>query len=193
MNYQVDARGKNCPMPVLMAKTEADSKKEAFSVIVDNQIAVENLKRFAGSSGYAVTVDAAGSDFEVHFKKSQASLEETHLTDDKSWAIFVSKDQIGEGDFELGVSLLKMFFYTLTQDSNLPDCILFMNSGVKAAVENEQVVEHLKDLHEKGVEILICGTCLNFYEIANKVQVGTVSNMYDIVDTMKAVNKVVSI
>lgn len=193
MRYQIDARGKSCPVPVILAKKEADNGREDFSVIVDNQISVENLKRFGSNSGYETTVNEKGIEFEVSFLKSQDVCDSIQQTGNGAWAVFVGKERIGEGDPELGASLIKMFFYTLTQDSNIPRYIIFMNSGVKIPVENEQVVEHLKDLNGRGTKILTCGTCLNYYEIADKLQVGAVSNMYDIVDAMKAVNKVISV
>lgn len=193
MSYQIDARGKSCPVPVLMAKKEVDNGREDFSVIVDNQTSVENLKRFGSNSGYETAVNEKGSEFEISFVKSQNICDSAQTPENGTWAVFIGKERIGEGDPELGESLMKMFFYTLTQDNNIPRCILFMNSGVKIPVENEQAVEHLKALNEKGTEILICGTCLNYYEIADKLQVGTISNMYDIVDAMRTVNKVITI
>ena len=194
MNYQIDARKKTCPIPVVMAKKEVDNGKENFSVIVDNQTAVENLKRFGSNSGYETTVKEAGADFEVNFIRFQGSCDSLMpFPGNKDWAVFIGKERIGEGDLELGTSLLKMFLYTLAQDANTPKYILFINTGVKIPVENEQIIEHLKVLQEKGTEILVCGTCLNFYEISEKLQVGTISNMYDIVDAMKLVDKVITI
>ena len=88
---------------------------------------------------------------------------------------------------------MKMFFYTLSEDNNLPKSILFMNSGVKVATLNEQAIEHLKVLENKGVDILVCGTCLNFYGLENELAVGRISNMYDITNAMKTAAKVITI
>lgn len=192
MNHQIDARGKNCPIPVVMAKKEVDSGRDIFSVLVDSQTAVENLKRFGNSSGYETTLSEKGSDFEISFEKSQDSNGEILSQVNKIWAVFIGREGIGDGDMELGTSLLKMFFYTLAQDDNIPKYILFMNAGVKVPTENEQVVEHLKALQQMGAEILVCGTCLNFYGLADKLQVGAISNMYDIAGAMKVVDKIVS-
>ena len=109
------------------------------------------------------------------------------------WSVFVGREIIGDGDPELGASLMKMFFYTLTQSDDLPASILFMNGGVKLPVHNEQIAGHLRELSSKGVEILVCGTCLNFYHLAEQLQVGTVSNMYEIVERMKQAGKVISL
>ena len=111
----------------------------------------------------------------------------------KNWALFVGKDFIGDGSEELGTSLMTMFFYTLAESNDAPRYILFMNSGVKLPVENDQVVEHLKALQEKGSEILVCGTCLKFFGIADNLKIGTVSNMYDISERMHLADKVITL
>ena len=84
-------------------------------------------------------------------------------------------------------------FYTLAESNDAPRYILFMNSGVKLPVENDQVVEHLKALQEKGSEILVCGTCLKFFGIADNLKIGTVSNMYDISERMHLADKVITL
>lgn len=192
MNHQVDAREKACPIPVVMAKNEVDSGRKIFSVLVDNHTAVENLKRFGNNSGYQTTILEKESGFEIIFEKFKDCSDKIFSQDIKSWAVFIGREGIGDGDIELGVSLMKMFFYALTQDGNIPKYILFMNAGVKIPTDNEQVIEHLKEMQQMGAEILVCGACLNFYEITDKLKVGIVSNMYDIAGAMKVVDKVVS-
>ncbi|MEG1028345.1 MAG: sulfurtransferase-like selenium metabolism protein YedF, partial [Oscillospiraceae bacterium] len=111
----------------------------------------------------------------------------------KNWAVFVGKDVIGDGEKELGTNLIRMFFYTLSQEADVPKYILFMNSGVNLPALDSQVIEHLTALESKGTEILICGTCLNYYKIADTPKVGKISNMYDIVSKMKAADKVITL
>lgn len=190
---QVDARGKACPIPVVMAKKETEKGIENFTILVDNQTAMENLKRFGNSSGYKTTVSEKGSDFEIFFAKSEDSCGCTVIENFRDWAVFVGKEGIGDGEPELGTSLMKMFFYTLAQENDIPSYILFMNAGVKVPVENEQVVEQLKVLSEMGTQILVCGTCLNYYKLTDKLQIGNVSNMYDITSAMKTVEKVITL
>lgn len=193
MNKIIDARGKNCPIPVIMAKKEIDSNIDFFTLLVDNETAVENLKRLANNSDYETKIVEDNSDFKVEFTREASTDRETKKDSDKTWAVFVGREGIGDGDIELGSSLLKMFFYTLTQDENIPSYILFMNDGVKATTNNDQVIEQLITLSEMGAVILVCGTCLNYYNITDKLKVGTVSNMYDIVNAMKAVDKVITL
>ena len=137
---------------------------------------------------------ARDGNFHVSFTgegASAACCEETAKP--KNWALFVGKDFIGDGSEELGTSLMTMFFYTLAESNDAPRYILFMNSGVKLPVENDQVVEHLKALQEKGSEILVCGTCLKFFGIADNLKIGTVSNMYDISERMHLADKVITL
>lgn len=195
MNQFVDALGKACPPPVILAKKEIDAGNTAFVVAVDNEIAVENLKKLADSQGYTASVETRDGNFHVSFTGEGAQPVHTAGDDSKpkNWALFVGKDFIGDGSYELGNSLMTMFFYTLSESADVPRYILFMNSGVKLAVENDQVIEHLHTLQEKGAEILVCGTCLKFFEMADKLQIGSVSNMYDISERMHMADKVITL
>ena len=195
MTKIVDAKGKNCPIPVVMAKKEIDAGCPEFTVEVDNQTAVENLKKLAKNQGYSSSVSEAEGVYYVDFVQDCEACNALLDSDkpQKSWAVFVPRDTVGDGAEELGKSLMKMFFYTLSQSDDLPDCILFMNAGVKLPVGDEQVIEHLKSLAEKGVDILVCGTCLNFYGLSQDLKIGTVSNMYDIVSRMQKADKVLTV
>lgn len=108
------------------------------------------------------------------------------------YAVFIGRETIGQGDDELGRNLMRMFLYTLTESDELPAYILLMNGGVKLAVEDDQAIDHLKLLKEKGVTILVCGTCLNYFGLTDYLKAGTVSNMYDIVCAMKNAAKLIS-
>lgn len=192
MSTHIDARGKNCPIPVVMAKQAITGGETAFTIEVDNQTAVENLKRLADSQGFRASVRAQGEGAVLSFAKGDASAAPPPLpTGD--YAVFAGRDVIGSGDRELGANLMRMFFYTLASSENLPRCVLFMNDGVKLPTLDEQVVGHLKALAAAGVELLVCGACLNFYGITDALKVGAVSNMYDIVARMQAAAKVISL
>lgn len=200
MGILVDAKGRPCPIPVVLAKKEIDGGAAEFTVEVDNATAVENLQRLADSRDYRTTVQSADGIFSIDFTRApreQAVQPGADARDaapaNRSWAVFVGRETVGEGDPELGGSLMKMFFYTLAQSDDLPEAVLFMNGGVRLPTLDDQVAGHLRELAGRGVEILVCGTCLNFYGIADKLQAGTVSNMYDIVERMKRAGKVVSL
>lgn len=198
MKKFIDAKGKNCPMPVIMAKKEIDAGVKFFEVEVDNKIAVENLKKLANSQGFTTIISENNGNFKVDFSNGCEECEEVLAKVEGkkplgNWSIFVNKEIIGAGDDELGKSLMKMFIYTISEGDDLPKSILFMNGGVKVPTLNEQAIEHLKVLEDKGVELLVCGACLNFYGIEEKLQVGKISNMYDITNAMKDASKVITI
>ncbi|WP_294130556.1 sulfurtransferase-like selenium metabolism protein YedF [uncultured Clostridium sp.] len=198
MKKFIDAKGKACPMPVIMAKKEIDAGVKFFEIEVDNKIAVENLKKLANSQGFTTTIEENNGNFKVNFSNGCEECEEVLAKVEGkkplgNWSIFVNKEIIGAGNEELGQSLMKMFLYTISEGEDLPKSILFMNGGVKVPTLNEQAVEHLKVLQDKGVELLVCGACLNFYGLEEKLGVGKISNMYDITNAMKESLKVITI
>lgn len=198
MKKFIDAKGKNCPMPVIMAKKEIDAGVKFFEIEVDNKIAVENLKKLANSQGFTTIISENDGNFKVDFSNGCEECEEVLAKVEGkkpvgNWAIFVNKEIIGAGNDELGQSLMKMFFYTISEGEDLPKSILFMNGGVKVPTLNDQAIENLKSLQDNGVELLVCGACLNFYGLEDKLEVGKISNMYDITNAMKDASKVITI
>ena len=198
MKKVIDAKGKACPMPVIMAKKEIDTGVKFFDIEVDNKIAVENLKKLANSQGFTTTIEENDGNFKVDFSNGCEECEEVLAKVEGkkplgNWSIFINKEIIGAGNEELGQSLMKMFIYTISEGEDLPKSILFMNGGVKVPSLNEQGIEHLKVLQDKGVELLVCGACLNFYGLEDKLEVGKISNMYEITNAMKEASKVITI
>lgn len=206
MKTTIDAIGKVCPLPVIMAKKEIEMNHGNFVIIVDNPIAVENLKKLGTKMEYQVMVNEVDDHFLVSFNTDhpdrmivQSDTQELEKSPDEtgtkasSWVFFMGKETIGEGNEELGIRLAEMFFYTLTQATDLPESILLMNAGVKLATLNNQIISHLKTLKEQGVAILVCGTCLDYYGLIEELAVGEISNMYDITEKLLAASKVVSL
>ena len=199
MSYEIDARGKPCPTPVILAKQAISAGHSSFIIRVDNTTAVENLKRLASNQGFDAAVSEAAGEYALAFTRGaecsqcQAEADGPLPAPKGDWAVFIGSDIIGDGDRELGANLMRMFFYTLAQGEDKPGAVLFMNAGVKLPTQDEQVVGHLKELAQAGVEILVCGTCLNFYGLTQQLQVGTVSNMYDIVTRMQKAGKVITL
>jgi len=199
MSKLVDAVGKACPIPVVMTKKEIDNGEESILTKVDNKIAVENLKKLASNMGFATSVVEENGIFTVAFSKECEECNEMldQMVKEKSipksdYVVFIGKNYIGEGSEELGSNLMRMFLYTLTESKDLPTHLLFMNSGVKLPTLDPQAVDHLKTLKDKGVDILVCGACLNYYKLTEELKIGTVSNMYDITCQMQQAGKVIS-
>ncbi len=111
-----------------------------------------------------------------------------------SYAVFIGKDHVGEGDPELGHNLAKMAITALSEADDAPEALMFMNSGVKLLCEDEeQIINGVSSLQDGGCDILACGTCLDFYGLKDDLKVGEISNMYDILDRMRAVSKVITL
>lgn len=197
MAHYIDATGKACPQPVILARKALNEGQAPLTIAVDNSIAVENLKRLAASRGIESSVAGCNERFEITFPQAGSAPvveEAVACAPSGSYAVFIGKDHLGDGDQTLGYNLLKMFLYTLSQSENLPASVLFMNSGVKLPAGGEQeVLASLLALIEKDVPILVCGTCLNYYGIADACKVGQVSNMYDILTKMQEATKVITV
>lgn len=199
----LDAFGKACPMPLVMAKKELDAGCTDLQVQVDNETAVKNLLRLGEKSGLATAVNPIEGGWCVTFCKdaqgAPAAAEPPAAApvcgpNGCGYAVFVGKDHVGEGDPQLGYNLMKMALYTLAQGDQPPASLLFMNGGVKlVAGEEQQVIDSVKAMAEKGTEVLVCGTCLDFYGIKDQLKVGDVSNMYDILERMHEAAKVITL
>ena len=193
----VDARGLPCPQPVIMTRN-ALQESTAVTTIVDNETARHNVTRMAEKAGCTVQAEERDDGIYLHIARESIPLEETASQPASAPAegplvLAIPSEFMGRGDAELGQILIRGFFHTLGEVEPLPDTIIFFNSGVKLVVEGSPVQEDLRALHERGVEILACGTCLGYYELKEKVVVGEVSNMYTIAETMLSAGKVVSL
>lgn len=189
---RLDAAGKACPIPVIMAKKELDNGTQDLSILVDGQTQIDNLSRLGKTYGREITVTPEGEKLVATFANGDGNIPESaHGFDEGNYAVFFNKEGLGNGDAELGMNLAKMAIFTLSESENIPTYVLFMNGGVKLTTGVEpQIIENLKTLIEKGTKVLVCGTCLNFFGIKEDCKVGTVSNMYDILGAMQEVSKV---
>ena len=189
MKREVDARGEACPKPVIMTKKALDEITDGVVItIVDNEVAKENVSKLAKSSGYEFEVDKKrDSESYVQIFNGESKEEANVCIPDtfKDMTIAFSSSTMGEGSEELGKILMKSFIYTLTESVPYPSTLVFYNGGVKLTCEGSEVLDDLKKLEEQGVEILSCGTCLDFFKIQDKLQVGGVTNMYTILEKIK--------
>lgn len=188
MNKEVDARGQACPRPVILTKKALDEINEGIiTTIVDNEIAKENVSKLAKSKGYSYKVDKSGEDYYIHITKGEVNEEVNVCVPDtfKDMTIAFSSNTMGSGSEELGKILVKSFIYTITEATPFPSTLVFYNTGVYLTCEGSEVVNDLKKLEEEGVEILSCGTCLDFFNIKEKLKVGEVTNMYNILEKLK--------
>ena len=187
---KVDAIGQVCPVPIIMTKNALkDIEEGQVEVSVDNRISLENLQKMSKEMGYDYTVEESGDIFKIVINKMRESVELRES--EENTVVVIDSLHMGKGDVELGRILMKGFIYTLSEMEELPKTILFYNEGVKLAIEGAESLQDLKSLEERGVEILSCGTCLNFYGITEKLRVGSVTNMYTILERLMKATRVI--
>ena len=196
MYIEVNAVGLACPKPVINTKKELDKIDNGIVVVtVDNDIAKQNILKLSNSLNCESKIIKEEKDLiSIEIKKGENVIIEEKKQDElEDKCIFISSDKIGNGNDELGAILMKGFIYTLTESKPYPKSILLVNSGVKLTTENYDTVGNLKILEEAGVEILSCGTCLDYYGLKESLKLGSVTNMYTIVDIMKNSLQTISI
>lgn len=192
---QVNAMGDACPIPVVKTKNAIKAMNGAGIVetLVDNEIAVQNLTKMANQKGYGVKSEKLGeNEFKVTMTIGEgAPAEEPEEevvcevpVNGKNVVVVISSAQMGLGNDQLGTTLMKGFLYALSQQDTLPRTILFYNGGASITCEGSASLEDLKSMEAQGVEILTCGTCLNFYGLTDRLSVGGVTNMYVIAEKM---------
>lgn len=197
----VNAMGDNCPIPVIKTKKalQALTGPETVEVLVDNEIAVQNVTKMAIAQGGEVTSEQLGDkEYRVLIKMNGAATEDVEVecedcqTSPKGdMIVVVDSDRMGSGNDALGKVLIKGFIFAVTQLDKLPKKILFYNGGATLTVEGSDSLEDLKHLEEQGVEIFTCGTCLDYYGVKEKLAVGSVTNMYSIVEAMAEAGKII--
>lgn len=199
MEKILDARGMACPLPVVNAKNAAEGLHPGDTLIVrvDNEIAVQNLQRFAQHMGFTAAGEKVSeSEFTVTMViggEAKAEPEIACAVDarKKGMLVVLSGCTMGSGDEKLGKALMKAFVFALTKQDVLPETILCYNTGAYLTTDGADTLEDLKLLESEGVTILTCGTCLDFYGLKEKLAVGGVTNMYDIVERMESAQTIV--
>ncbi len=198
----VNAVGEQCPIPVVKATRALREMTEPgiLEIHVDNEIAVQNLTRMASGHKLAARSEKVSEkefvvSMEVTDPAGEAPLEEPPLTcaPDARGNLVVAVDSavMGRGSDELGKALMKGFLFAVSQLPELPKTMLFYNGGAHLTCRGSDSLEDLKNLEAQGVEILTCGTCLNHYGLTEDLAVGSVTNMYSIVEKLAGAGKVV--
>ena len=207
MEKILDCKGMACPLPVVNTKkaTEEMNGGDVLKVTVDNEIAVQNLLRFASHKGFDAASEKTGeAEFTITMVISEkneaaAPMEETEEepvcaadSRKKGMLVVLSANTMGTGDPKLGTALMKAFVFALTKQDQLPETILCYNTGAYLTCDGADTLEDLKLLESEGVTILTCGTCLDFYGLKEKLAVGGATNMYDIVERMENARHIVT-
>jgi selenium metabolism protein YedF len=186
--FELDCRGMVCPKPVVLTKQALKEHKELI-VIVDNITSRDNLQNLAKDKNMHFEVEEKDNLYYCKISKeeienlSKPKLE--YLTDKVPWSVFVKTNKLGHGNDELGKNLMNAFFDALLYFEDHPKTIAFMNAGVYLTLKDSECLKEIKMLNEKGSEILVCGTCLNFFNVKDKLAVGKISNMFSILEAIK--------
>lgn len=198
----VDAMGDQCPIPVIKTKKALFDVKEpcTIQVHVDNATAEQNILRLAS----AYQIDARSIRMEHkhyvvslnvrtvmhHENADEPKKEAESCTTCGGTVVAIGSSTMGQGDEQLGEVLIKGFLYALSHSEHLPETIVFYNGGARLTVEGSASLEDLRDMENRGVKIYTCGTCLDYYGIKEKLAVGKVTNMYQIVELLDGAAKV---
>ena len=191
---KVNAIGQTCPIPVIMTKNALKEITEgSIEVTIDNKISKENIEKFSKEMGFSFSTREENGVFFILINKTPSETFPCNNTsnNENNTVIIIASDKMGDGETSLGETLMKGFIYTLTEMEVLPQAILFYNRGVFLTASNETTIKDLKLLEERGVEILSCGACLNFYHLENTRSVGSITNMYNIIDKQMKATKVI--
>ena len=197
MKKSIDAKGLACPQPVILCrKALAETGLDEIEIVVDNEAARENVLRFLRFAGAAEPVLASrGAVHAISAAVTPAMREkargrepapgceeEPQAAQPTGKTIFLSSDQIGRGDEALGRLLVRGFLHTVGELDRPPRTLVLMNSGVRLAADQDETIELLRAIERRGVEILVCGTCLDYFHLLDRLRVGRVSNLYEITE-----------
>lgn len=214
MKKTVDARGEQCPIPVIRAKQELKnlSQGDSLCVLIDNEISMQNLMKMANqlnikaenkktNDGYSVEFFYIGEGIKITEVKKEnygdvsiyQSMTFLEKYKKKQVVIVISSDKYGKGEDTLGQILMKGFIYVTSALEDLPKTIIFLNSGVNITCKGSDSLEDLREMENQGVEIISCGTCLDYYNLKDKLMVGLISNMYTIVEKQMFADLVINL
>jgi selenium metabolism protein YedF len=194
---ELDCRGLACPNPVIKTKEVADRGEVGkLTVLVDNPAAMENVSRFLQRSGYEVHIEEQAGTFAVIGRRGESAAPAGPQEDSEPGLtpkilVLIGADRLGRGDDTLGGRLMGNFIGTLKEMGPELWCLVLVNAGVKFAVTGSEVLTGLQELEKNGTMILVCGTCLNHFNLLEQKQVGETTNMLDIVTHMQLADKVI--
>jgi len=192
----LDLTGLACPLPVVRTKEALEGEGDRHLIVmVDNIAARDNVTRFAESRGCKVEVAAAGNCYHLTIQAPAGGVAASCVSPLPAPAplgavVVFASDRMGEGDTELGAILMRAFCQTLVQ-MEVPRKLLFYNRGVFLTLDDSPALAELKGLEEMGVELLVCGTCLDFYKVKERLAAGKVSNMFSILEAQMQAGRII--
>jgi selenium metabolism protein YedF len=197
---EIDARGLACPAPVLQTKAALQEEQPAgVKIVVDNAASQQNVQRFLESQGFQTKLEQVGADFLIigtcaaEPRPQVQPTAEKQSEEVKRIMVMCATDRIGFGDDALGLALMVNFLRTIKEMGNELWRLVFVNNGVKLTIDGSEVLDDLRQYEKDGLKIMVCGTCLNHFNLLERKQVGETTNMLDIVTAMQLADKVINI
>ena len=204
MSIKVDTRGKLCPLPLMMLRKaiKENPEESEYEIWTDNEISCSNLQDFIKRQGFqkevtqeegytSIRVNTGGQSISPRVPAAEEKKRSNANSSEGFRVVQLRSDKMGRGDDELGGVLMMAFLNALKEQDTLPTHIICYNSGVKLAMNGNETATILQELHAKGVEIIVCGTCVNYYDIRESLALGIISNMFDIVEILSAADSIV--
>ncbi len=198
----LDLRNLACPEPVIRAKQAIEKHPNSvIELLINSSATLSNVTRMARTLGALVASrELPGGEFAVTVTTGEPPTPETKVSPDElegpssagRATILLRNSVVGQGDDRLGRVLMKAFLKTLKSSDPLPAEIICVNAGVHLTTEGSEEIPTLLELAELGVDVMSCGTCLDFFGKLDKVRVGIVGNMLDIVTHLNRASKIIA-
>lgn len=197
---EIDARKQDCPTPVIMTKEAIETEQPVLiRIIVDNEAAKENVSRFLDSKKYVVSVEQSEGNFYVSGQRGEGENPDVFMekkeeeADQQKIVVMITTDRMGNGDDELGLKLMINFVKTLKEMGSELWRLIFVNAGVKLTIADTETLKSLQELEKSGINIMVCGTCLDHFQLLEKKEVGQTTNMLDIIMALQFSDKVINL
>jgi selenium metabolism protein YedF len=199
----VDTKGELCPVPIIETRKALKSSQtgETIQVLTDNKTAFSNISRYLTDNKIKFNVAEEKGVWTFTITNEKGFSDTTRAEDyceaivpdfkTGEFAVVISSELMGQGDDELGKKLMKSFFVALSCLDSMPSSIMFYNSGVRLTVDDSHVIDILHEIENKGVELLICGTCVDHFKLGSRIEVGKISDMYIITDKLSRTGNII--
>jgi len=201
----VDTRGLTCPAPLIRTRQGLNeaAPDEPVQILIDNPTSLSNVKRYLADNklvfsvreeGNLATVTVnRGTDGEISSNEAEYCTTESPQPRSGSWrtVVAITSDRMGSGDDELGLKLMISFFRTLVMLEPAPSAVVFYNAGVKMALDDSPVLDHIRELTGRGTSIYLCTTCISHFGIRDRLPVGSFSDMYQIMNVLKDADHII--
>lgn len=188
----IDARGLDCPRPVIMTKEAVEKGSRAFAVWVDNEVSASNVTRFLEGKGFSVKKEYGDTSVVLEAMLIDGGTGADRIEKDTISVMFTS-DKLGADSDGLGDTLMRAYLGAVAQNEKPPAVMALMNTAVKMAVKGSSPFDYLCEIADKGSMILVCGTCTKHFGITEEVGVGVISNMFEITEALAGTSKTITV